>query len=631
MRERPVRIAAVYLQADCPTLRELALQEGWQIDIAEDLGQLIQMLAEGRHHLALIAAREPQDLPRSQILALLGRQLDLPVVLLVPHPNQARRMPNLLSLASQQVQDLQMPADAFGNMLRMQIRSSRQNEPLYTIMCVDDDTDFLRSMEAFLPRRLEECLPRMNLDFVFIDTPAEAIETAIALRDQLALIISDQMMPGLKGTEMLDRIAASCPQVQRVLLTGQADMNSAVDAINHRILDKYFFKPIEEPVDFVNSLAMLLRQHHLGRHETQQSQRMLAQLDLLRSASQAQDMGAALSLIETFVEESFAPRAMLLAKQTDGQLVVKFSRGLAGLQAQSILPAHGLCQQISANGTSLWVASEAELPAGMARASFEEFPLAACPLLWQDSVLGLLMITTDHRLSTDQQRLLGFVADTASLLLGGLSERKMTEDSYIGTMASLMDAMEAKDVFTRGHTERVTQYAVMLAQAAGMGAADLEVLRRAASLHDIGKIGVPDRVISKAGRLDEEETRLMRQHAEIGGRLLGHLQFLGAARHIVRHHHEHHDGQGYPDGLAGEEIPLGARILAIANAFDVMTSARPFRQAMSVPQAVNEIIAEAGRQFDPRLVVLFLEAMDKQGIIHKDPSAAGQTAAWSKA
>jgi len=184
--------------------------------------------------------------------------------------------------------------------------------------------------------------------------------------------------------------------------------------------------------------------------------------------------------------------------------------------------------------------------------------------------------------------------------------------SYEALLLALARALEAKDYQTEGHSERVTAYALRLGRALGLRREALEDLRRGALLHDLGKIGIPDAVLRKPGPLTEEEQALMRTHPLIGDRILEGLPALQGARGVVRHHHERFDGRGYPEGLQGEEIPLLARIFAVVDAYDAMTSHRPYRRALDPEEALAEIAREAGRQFDPRVVSAFLRVFGRQ-------------------
>jgi HD-GYP domain-containing protein (c-di-GMP phosphodiesterase class II) len=180
---------------------------------------------------------------------------------------------------------------------------------------------------------------------------------------------------------------------------------------------------------------------------------------------------------------------------------------------------------------------------------------------------------------------------------------------------ALMAAIEAWDPYTAGHLRRVSDYAVEVGRKLGLGGDDLEILHHASLLHDVGKLGVPESVLRKEGPLDDREIDLMRQHPEIGARMLEDLEHLRDAVPLVLHHQERFDGDlagrhpGYPKGIAGEEIPLGSRIIAVVDAFDAMTTTRSYREALSPTEAAAVIRRERGRQFDPRVVDAFLDSL----------------------
>jgi putative two-component system response regulator len=186
-------------------------------------------------------------------------------------------------------------------------------------------------------------------------------------------------------------------------------------------------------------------------------------------------------------------------------------------------------------------------------------------------------------------------------------QARRIEKLYLSSVHSLVTALEAKDPHTRGHSDRVAEYAVAIA--AGMDGIDEEALRIGAQLHDIGKIGIGSGILRKSGSLDADEVQEVHLHPDIGVQILAPLLGPGQAMDVVRHHHERWDGSGYPDGLAGEAIPLVARIVAVADTFDAMTTKRPYRGALSAEQALREIEAEAGRQFDPAVAARALSVL----------------------
>jgi putative nucleotidyltransferase with HDIG domain len=181
------------------------------------------------------------------------------------------------------------------------------------------------------------------------------------------------------------------------------------------------------------------------------------------------------------------------------------------------------------------------------------------------------------------------------------------ERSYDITLEAMGDALDLRDAETEGHSRRVTAYTTALAREVGLNEEELRTIARGAFLHDIGKIATPDSVLLKPGKLSEAETAIMRQHCEQGYAMVSKIPFLRGASEIVLAHQESFDGTGYPRGLAAEAIPLGARIFAIADTLDAITSDRPYRKGVSFEAARKEIARCSGRQFDPAIVEVFLE------------------------
>jgi putative nucleotidyltransferase with HDIG domain len=180
------------------------------------------------------------------------------------------------------------------------------------------------------------------------------------------------------------------------------------------------------------------------------------------------------------------------------------------------------------------------------------------------------------------------------------------ERSYDFTLEAMGDALDLRDAETEGHSRRVTAYTIALARKVGLGTEQLRTIARGAFLHDIGKIATPDRILLKPGKLDAEEMTIMREHCARGYEMVRKIPFLREAAEIVYAHQETFDGSGYPRGLRGEEIPLGARIFAIADTLDAMTSDRPYRKGRSFADACAEILRCSGTQFDPAIVEVFL-------------------------
>ena len=234
----------------------------------------------------------------------------------------------------------------------------------------------------------------------------------------------------------------------------------------------------------------------------------------------------------------------------------------------------------------------------------------AVPLIHQGEVFGVI------NLYFARPRQVQEMEAAALRTLGNLAYGAIQRELHLRALrehedaiAALAEAVEAKDPLTGGHIDRVTRLAEALGRAIGLNTQALRQLRRAAILHDVGKIGVPEAILNKPGRLTPEEFAIIRRHPEIGARILGHLDAIGIEEVIaaVRGHHERWDGTGYPDGLAGEAIPLLARIVAVVDTYDALTHDRPYRRALPPEQALAILKESRNRHLDGRLVDLFIE------------------------
>lgn len=251
--------------------------------------------------------------------------------------------------------------------------------------------------------------------------------------------------------------------------------------------------------------------------------------------------------------------------------------------------------------------------------------LICVPLKVQDRITGVVQVidkVSGEDFNIDDRKLLEAMADTAAVAVENVrlyeAERKQTEllkeayeelhKTYQATLQALTGLLDTRDTATRGHSSRVVALTLRLAKT--MGITDphrLRTIEQGALLHDVGKIGVADAILRKPGPLDADEWREMRAHPELGYRMLKDIEFLKNALPIVRYHHERYNGTGYPYGLEGKEIPLEARIFAVADAFDAITSERPYKKARTFEQAVAVLQEDSGKYFDPNVVAAFLK------------------------
>ncbi len=237
------------------------------------------------------------------------------------------------------------------------------------------------------------------------------------------------------------------------------------------------------------------------------------------------------------------------------------------------------------------------------------------PVSKEDFRLTILSLLRLCRLRSDNEDLMVVLRGRNLQLqemMGSLRQAHTEiEQSYLQTIQALAQALDAKDSYTAGHSRRVSRFAYLLARRMGLSREKCEDVRDGALMHDIGKIGVPERVLLKPGRMTEDEIKLIQMHPVIGAQILDPVKPLRRYIPSVKHHHERWDGKGYPDGLEGDEIPVEARITLIADTFDAITSDRPYRSAKPLDLAVDQFTKFAGKQFDPECVRVFLEILEE--------------------
>ena len=497
--KKEIRVAAVGVGNGCrDDLIQAMTENGWSVDLIAGIEEFAASAISGEYHLALIGCQDPHKMPRGPLRTLIGLQTDMSVVFLIPNEYDIAECVLLMGATSDQLYKLDSPTNDLMQVFQQEVQSILSHMPEYSIVCVDDDWDFLTSLRASLSTHLNKVLPGFALNIETFTDPQEALE-------EMADFLLEQVCPDQAMIVLAD--GEEC--------TVRAGINLSVEF----------------------SIGTEVGQYSL-------------------------------------FEQAFRSRKPVVVSE-QSTLLADLNEPLASLS------------------------------------------LIAVPIIWGDLVLGVILMagrnpSWNRMFTRDQKMMVNFVADITAMTVSNFENRRELEDVYLGTMATLMETVEAKDIYTRGHTDRVTELTSTFAKALGIKGKQLENIKRAAALHDIGKIAVPDKIILKPGPLNALERCSVEEHPERADRILQHLKFLNSVRIIARAHHEKYDGTGYPDGLQGEEIPIGARILTITDSYDAMTSARPYREAMSLREALTEIENNAGKHFDPKLVGLFSKMMNTE-------------------
>ena len=269
------------------------------------------------------------------------------------------------------------------------------------------------------------------------------------------------------------------------------------------------------------------------------------------------------------------------------------------LAATAVLTGHGL---------EIRDAETDEHLSALARATNQLRSFLVVPLARQEGVVGALSVgfSEPHEFGPEELPLLTTIGGQIAIALQNAEAYEKLDRMYLETVTALAAAMEAKDQYTASHADSLATMAVAVGSRIGLTDGELRMLQYAAVLHDIGKIGIPGNILNKPAALTSDEFETMAQHTIIGERIISRIDYLVPIARIIRSAHERWDGTGYPDGLAGEEIPLASRILLVCDAFDAMTTDRPYRAALPVDEALNELARHTGSQFDPRVVDVFL-------------------------
>jgi len=284
--------------------------------------------------------------------------------------------------------------------------------------------------------------------------------------------------------------------------------------------------------------------------------------------------------------------------------------------------------RVALNGRPV-VAEEASLynlnPENVIIRNFKPDSFVLLPLTARGKIIGILAADrskSDSAPSVPDEEFLNGFANQVAMAIENARMYQGLREGFLSTIQALASAIEAKDPYTRGHSERVTQYSVRLAKLIGLSERQVEHIRNMCLIHDIGKIGIDRGLLNKKARLESYEFELIRQHPLIGEMIIKPLNLSPEEMTIVRHHHERFDGLGYPDRLKGEEIPIEVRVVSLCDAFDAMSADRPYRRALPQAEVLREIEKEAGRQFDPDLVAVFVNLIRRGRIIKMGPDKA---------
>jgi len=444
---------------------------------------------------------------------------------------------------------------------------------------------------------------------------AEAANGRIALqclRDEpFDLVITDVQMPEVDGITLLEQCVALYPQVDVVVLTAYGSIQNAVDAMKRGAID-YLTKPFEI-ADLERKVSGCFERRY-ARLATQKKSPIEPLVELGRILSSETSLTEMFNSILDLLQRTFQPvsvEVVLYGDSSSSQNDVAVAHsGQSPHELGYSRPSYAQIQRL-AREPRPWLLRDkggGELPNAHAQTGLG----ITVPLLNGNEVIGLLTLVRDppggRYGESDAQLLQVFGFQMGISTLQARTRQRLLdtfgdlERATLSAVQALFAAIETRDQYTHDHSERVSRFAHWLGERLGLSSEDLGTLRIAGLLHDIGKLGVRDETLYKNGSLSEDEFDRVRLHPVMGARILAGIGALAEVVPIVLHHHEHYDGSGYPDHLAGEAIPFGARVIAVVDAFDSMISDRPYRPALSVSEALRRLQQSANTQLDAALV-----------------------------
>lgn len=451
-------------------------------------------------------------------------------------------------------------------------------------------------------------------------------------KERYDLMITDIKMPGIDGLELINKAKEVSPELITIIITGYASIETARKAIREGAYD-YILKPFDLG-ELKTAISNAIEKRRLERENARL--RELAELFHVSQAIRSHIAGEEVFnvLLGTAVAQSDSDRGLILALDDEGRylLSISFTRfteaekecypvdekvklWINGEDKPFIIGSDPYLQKHSVqNGIHYFKANEISLGSMLDK----DEQLIAFPLRVMDKFYGVMCVVKKGEgvlFTKGDIILLGIIVNQAATSIENMTLLRNIQHTYYDTVKSLALLLEARDPYTHGHSERVGDICVFLGLKIGLSSKDLELLKIASNLHDIGKIAINESLLNKPRKLTEEEFLMVRKHPVIGDEILKPIRFLEKARPLIRGHHERYDGKGYPDGLDKHTLTPLLNIIIIADAFDAMNSSRPYRNPLTIEEIKSELRENSGTQFDPQLSMLLLNNLENGDLV----------------
>lgn len=440
---------------------------------------------------------------------------------------------------------------------------------------------------------------------------AGSAEQAIRLLEEAPydLVLTDLKMPGIGGLQLLRHVRGLERDTECVIMTGFGTVETAIEAMKHGAVD-YILKPFK-PDEVVQVLQRVIARQRLER-ENFALRELMGIYELSEALSSAMPLDDQLQMIVSMVQENFGADGVSVwvnDPRHPGSFACRSWIGPLHFEPRTaaIFAALECGHKVNSHGDEVvkWMVAPR-------RADGEVSACMAAPLRFRGASLGILhaySLRRGHVFGEGQRKGLTILSSRAADALETARMYGDLQETFTQTIEGFARALEAKDTYTHGHSDRVAIYSKLIATTMGLPAADIERIKHGGLMHDIGKIGIRSMELNKPQKLTPVEHQMFKSHPVQGRRIIEPIRFLGDLIPCVYHHHEAWDGSGYPAGLDGVDIPIEARILAVADSYDAMTSNRPYRKALPHDIALVECRRCVRKQFDPHVVEAFLQVI----------------------
>ena len=441
---------------------------------------------------------------------------------------------------------------------------------------------------------------------------------------QFDLLLTDIRLPGMDGIELILEATRILPDIVPIVITGNATLDTARAAVKGGAFD-YVLKPFDIAEVRVAVAGALGRKRLLDENARL---RELGELFMIsETINSLRDEKALLEFVlKSALAKVGATRGSIMLRDPDADILrIAVSAGLRDELKDSVEVklGEGISGWVAKQGKPLLVADVEQdaqfkdVSLKLPDKSFVSVPIEtrddeglSLPVKSSKQVLGVININkklNGQPFTASDLKILSILANQAAVSLDNTRLFASLQDAYLMTIRSLVLALEAKDAYTHGHSQRVTGICVRVGAELGLNGEDLDCLRTAATLHDIGKIAIPETVLNKPGPLNDAEWEVVRRHPVAGCEVLAPVTFLTPAMPIIKHHHERQDGKGYPDGICTDTLSKSIRTIIVADAYDAMASDRAYRSARTDEEIQSQLTANSGTQFDPEVVAIMLE------------------------